>query len=126
MDYGQKFRYVRELRQMTLSDLSKLCKLSIPYLSDIERGVKRPAMKSLERIAKALNADTHFFMNDAAVSIESLTKISGYDPPEDIVEFFSRPESLPYAVLAKELGEEQVDPIFLKELLESIKKMKSK
>jgi transcriptional regulator with XRE-family HTH domain len=126
VNYGEKFKYVRELRQLTLSDLSKLCDLSIPYLSDIENGKKRPAMKSLERIAKALNADTHFFMNDAAVSLNELTKISGYDPPPDIVEFFSRPESLAYAVLARDLHEQQVDPIFLKELLESIKKMKSK
>lgn len=123
---GEKFKYVRELRQMTLSDLSKLCDLSVPYLSDIENGKKRPAMKSLERIAQALNADTHFFMNDAAVSLGQLSKISGYDPPPDIAEFFSKPESLAYAVLAKEMSDDKIDPIFLKELLESIKKLKSK
>jgi len=126
LNYGEKFRYVRELRQMTLSDLSKKCGLSTPYLSDIENEKKRPAMKSLERIAKALNANTYFFMDDAAVSLESLTRITGYDPPSDIVEFFSKPESLAYAVLARDLAIEQIDPIFLRELLESIKKMKSR
>jgi len=126
MNYGEKFRYVRELRQMTLSDLSKKCGLSIPYLSDIENNKKRPAMKSLEKISKALSADAWFFMDDKAVSLAELTKVSGYDPPPDIVEFFSKPDSLSYAVLAKDLHEQQIDPVFLRELLESIKKMRSR
>ena len=126
MNYGEKFRYTRELRQMTLSDLSKKCGLSIPYLSDIENNKKRPAMKSLEKIAKALSADTWFFMDDKAVSLAELTKISGYDPPQDIIEFFSRSDSLPYAILARDLHDENIDPIFFRELLESIKKIKSK
>lgn len=125
MKYGEKLKYVRGLRQLTLSDLSKKCGLSIPYLSDMENGKKRPSMKSLEKIAKSLSVDAGFFM-DEAVSLKELTKISGYDPPPDIVEFFSRPESLAYAMLARDLATEQIDPIFLKDLLESIKKMKSK
>jgi len=126
MRYGEKFKYARELRKLTLQELSVKCSLSIPYLSDIERGKKRPAMKSLERIANALSVDAWFFMDDKAISLSELTKISGYDPPDDIIEFFSKSDSLPYAVLARDLHNEQIDPIFLRELLESIKKMKSR
>lgn len=126
MNLGKKIKHVRALREYSLDALSDRCGLSKAYLSEIETGKKNPSMKSLERIAKALNADTHFFMNDAAVSLESLTKLSGYNPPPDIVGFFAQQKNLPYAVLAKELGDEEIDPDFLRDILESIKRMKSK
>jgi transcriptional regulator with XRE-family HTH domain len=126
LDFGAKVKYVRELRGLTQTNLSELCNLSVPFLSEIETGKKRPSTKALERIAASLGTNTWFFQDDKAVTFEEIIKMSDYEPPEDIVEFFSKEENLTYAVLAKELGEEKIDPEFLRDLLESIKKMKSK
>jgi len=123
MNYGEKFRYVRELRQMTLSDLSKKCNLSIPYLSDIERGVKRPAMKSLERIADALSVDPWFFMSQTAVTFTELAKISNYEPPPDILEFVTNQEKLPYILLAKKMSEDGISPEAWEVLIDNIKQL---
>ena len=123
MNYGEKFKYVRELRQMTLSDLSKKCKLSIPYLSDIENNKKRPAMKSLERIAKALSVDPWFFMDETAVTFTELAKISNYEPPPDILEFVTNQEKLPYIMLAKKMSEDGISSEAWGVLIDNIKQM---
>jgi transcriptional regulator with XRE-family HTH domain len=126
MNFGEKFRYVRKLRGFSLDELSNRCGLSKTYLSQIENSKRRPSMKSLERLAKALSADAAFFLDDNATTFSELSRVSGYDPPPDIVEFFAQQKNLPYAVLAKQLGDQEIDPDFLRDLLESIKKMKSK
>lgn len=126
MNFGEKIKYVRELRNLTQADLSDKCGLSVPFISEIENNKKRPSTRALERIAKSLNATTWFFQDDNVVTFEEMTKMSDYSPPDDIVEFFSKEESLPYAVLARDLSNENIDPEFLRDLLESIRKMKTR
>lgn len=49
--------YLREQRgqaQMSLRQLSELTDVSNPYLSQIERGLRRPSAEVLQQIAKAL------------------------------------------------------------------------
>lgn len=52
---GQKIRELREGRGYSLQDLAQKARVSVSYLSEIERGTKRPSLKTLERIAQALN-----------------------------------------------------------------------
>lgn len=52
-------RYVRQLRRargLTLTQLAALAELSQPFLSQLERGLARPSMASLSRIAYALGS----------------------------------------------------------------------
>ena len=52
---GGHIRALREERGYTLQDMGKRAKLSLSYLSEIERGSKRPSLKSIEKLAAALN-----------------------------------------------------------------------
>ena len=52
---GDQIRALREERGYTLQDLAKRASLSLSYLSEIERGSKRPSLKSIEKLAAALN-----------------------------------------------------------------------
>lgn len=52
---GERIRALREERGYTLQDLAKRAKLSLSYLSEIERGSKRPSLKTIEKLAAALN-----------------------------------------------------------------------
>lgn len=52
---GQKIRQLREERGYSLQDLAQKAGVSVSYLSEIERGAKKPSLKTLERIAAALN-----------------------------------------------------------------------
>ncbi len=52
---GDQIRALREERGYTLQDLAKRANLSLSYLSEIERGSKRPSLKTIEKLANALN-----------------------------------------------------------------------
>lgn len=51
---GERIREMRKSRSLTLVELAERCDLSHPFLSQLERGLARPSMASLERIARAL------------------------------------------------------------------------
>lgn len=52
---GEQIRALREERGYTLQDLSRRANLSLSYLSEIERGSKRPSLKTIDKLASALN-----------------------------------------------------------------------
>ncbi|MTI84198.1 MAG: helix-turn-helix transcriptional regulator [Firmicutes bacterium] len=52
---GDQIRGLREERGYTLQEMAKKANLSLSYLSEIERGSKRPSLKTIEKLAGALN-----------------------------------------------------------------------
>ena len=58
LDYHQIGGRVREIRiknGMTQEQLAEAANLSVPYISHIERGFKRPSLETLMRVAGALH-----------------------------------------------------------------------
>lgn len=53
-DLGEFIREQRGVAQMSLRKLSELAGVSNPYLSQIERGMRRPSAEILQQIARAL------------------------------------------------------------------------
>ena len=53
-DLGQFIREQRQLGRMSLRKLSEVAGISNPYLSQIERGLRKPSADILQQIAKAL------------------------------------------------------------------------
>jgi transcriptional regulator with XRE-family HTH domain len=51
---GERVRSLRRQRGLTLKALGSLAGLSHPFLSQVERGLARPSVGSVERIADAL------------------------------------------------------------------------
>nr|MCW2727709.1 transcriptional regulator [Aeromicrobium sp.] len=51
---GEYLREQRSQAQMSLRQLAELTDVSNPYLSQIERGLRRPSAEVLQQIAKAL------------------------------------------------------------------------
>jgi transcriptional regulator with XRE-family HTH domain len=54
-DLGARVRALRRERGLTLKGLGRLAGLSHPFLSQVERGLARPSVSSIERIAAALD-----------------------------------------------------------------------
>jgi transcriptional regulator with XRE-family HTH domain len=73
-DLGEFIREQRNVGQMSLRKLSELAGVSNPYLSQIERGLRRPSAEILQQIAKALQ-----------ISAETLYVRAGFlsDEPSD-------------------------------------------
>lgn len=53
---GVRIREFRRARKLTLVQLAEAADLSHPFLSQLERGLARPSMISLEKIARALGS----------------------------------------------------------------------
>src|SRR5438034_1935335 len=51
---GEFIREQRELAQVSLRQLAKVAGVSNPYLSQIERGLRKPSADILQQIAKGL------------------------------------------------------------------------
>ena len=52
--FTNRIREVRIAKHMTLADLSATVGISVPYLSDIERGNRHGSAGTIQRIADAL------------------------------------------------------------------------
>ena len=56
---AQNIKIFREHRKLSQADLAANSDISIPFLSEIERGNKWPFPDTLAKIANALNVKTH-------------------------------------------------------------------
>lgn len=74
---GERIRVFREQRGYTLQELSRRANLSLSYLSEIERGTKKPSLKTLEKIAGVLNVEK-------AQLLEEVPAGAGFTPEEKI------------------------------------------
>jgi transcriptional regulator with XRE-family HTH domain len=72
-DLGEFIRTQREVTQLSLRRLAELAGVSNPYLSQIERGLRRPSAEILQQIAKALR-----------ISAESLYMRAGILDPDGL------------------------------------------
>ena len=54
-DLGEFIREQRRIGELSLRKLSELSGISNPYLSQIERGLRRPSAEILQQIARALS-----------------------------------------------------------------------
>jgi transcriptional regulator with XRE-family HTH domain len=70
---GEYLREQRVLAQLSLRQLAERAGVSNPYLSQIERGLRKPSAEVLQQLAKALR-----------VSAETLYVQAGILEPEDV------------------------------------------
>ena len=68
-ELGQFIRAQRELAHMSVRRLADIAGVSNPYLSQIERGLRRPSAEILQQLAKALR-----------ISVEALYVRAGFLP----------------------------------------------
>ena len=72
-DIGSFIRAQREAAQVSLRQLSKLAGVSNPYLSQIERGLRKPSADVLNQIAKALRVSAQVLYVQAGILEPSAT-----------------------------------------------------
>lgn len=58
---GEEIRQLRQAKGLTLRDLAKRSGRSLGYLSQIERGLVEPSLKTLKNIAQALAVEVTWF-----------------------------------------------------------------
>lgn len=72
LDVGAFIRSQRERAEMSIRKLAELADVSNPYLSQVERGLRKPSADILQQVANALR-----------ISVESLYVRAGILPDEE-------------------------------------------
>lgn len=62
VELGGRIRQIRTEHGMTQMELADICNLSLPYVSDIERGKKCFSVDILLRVAQALEVSTDWLL----------------------------------------------------------------
>lgn len=83
--FGHKLRQHRRAIGLTLEQLSDMSGVSSALLSQVERGLSSPSLRTLSRLRLALNLPSSFFFEDDTIQEAPLT-----DPPY-ICRFHDRP-----------------------------------
>ena len=83
LSLGRRIRELRRARGLTLVQLAGAAQLSHPFLSQLERGLARPSMVSLERIARALGSSQVELL--AAIDDDRDADEVGRRPPGTVV-----------------------------------------
>src|SRR5262245_30462045 len=74
-DLGEFIRSQREVTQLSLRRLAELAGVSNPYLSQIERGLRRPSAEILQQIARALRISTESLYVKAGILDDDLVPV---------------------------------------------------
>ncbi len=74
-DLGSYLREQRENAQMSLRQLADVAGVSNPYLSQIERGLKRPSAEILQQIAKGLQVSAESLYVRAGILDERVSDL---------------------------------------------------
>lgn len=61
MDIGRRIKYLRTQKKITLNELGERTGLTTSFLSQLERDLTSPSVRSLGRIAEALNTTINYF-----------------------------------------------------------------
>ena len=88
MKLGQRLRSIRKDNELTLKDLSQKAELSVPYLSDMERGVVNPSIDTLQKVANAYNTSVKILI----IGVKDLDKVEYDTYPEGFESFVNDPE----------------------------------
>ena len=78
-DLGDYLREQRQSAQLTLRQLSEVAGISNPYISQIERGLKKPSAEILQALAKALRISAESLYVRAGI-LEERTDPDGAAP----------------------------------------------
>ncbi|MFO7299483.1 MAG: helix-turn-helix transcriptional regulator [Actinomycetes bacterium] len=81
-DLGEFIRAQRERANLSLRRLAQKAGISNPYLSQIERGIKKPSAEILRNLSRALEVSAATLYKKAGLVDEDLPPMSVYDAIE--------------------------------------------
>jgi transcriptional regulator with XRE-family HTH domain len=96
---GTKVRHLREVRNLTLQEVSKLSGIPVTTIHGVESGkTPDPKLSTILKLSEALRVDVHYFINpDARTPLQVAEHL-----PEDIRKFIIEEDSMPYLEISEE------------------------
>lgn len=78
MKLGGELRRLRKSRSLTLAEVGEATKLSVSFLSDVERGRTRPSLDTLEKLAAYYNVSVNNILKET--ELRTLDTERSYPP----------------------------------------------
>ena len=102
-EVGQRLRARRIALGLTLAEVAEKADLSLPYVSNLERGRGNPTLDALRALADALETDLATIVGEGPVPSSGLELVLGSAPPSLLQ--FSRSQG--FLELVRELADRQ-------------------
>ena len=89
MNVGERIKFFRQSKNLTVNKLANMAGISQSYLRDIELGNKQPTVEYLSYVCDALGITLEHFFADEKSNDELLNLISNLSPAkrESLIEF---------------------------------------
>lgn len=72
--FGKNLRRIRQEQDLTQEALADRCNISVPYVSNLERGLKNPSLDLIQRLAKGLGV--------SPIRLFAIPELTGTDTDE--------------------------------------------
>jgi transcriptional regulator with XRE-family HTH domain len=73
---GDRLRHARTSKHRTLREVSRTARVSLGYLSEVERGRKEPSSELLAAICEALDLPLHELLGLVAADVQALDEVA--------------------------------------------------
>lgn len=103
---GDRLRHARTNQRRTLRDISRAAKVSLGYLSEVERGQKEASSELLASICEALELPLSELLHKVAADVSALDKVE-----ETLVDRAERGGAKPVETASAERGFEGGRPV---------------
>ena len=88
MKLGERLRLIRKEHCLTLKELNERADVSVPYLSDMERGVVNPSIETLQKVARAYRMT----LKDLFIGVEGMGDTTRETYPDGFAELLEDPD----------------------------------
>ncbi|MFC4349533.1 helix-turn-helix domain-containing protein [Kordiimonas lipolytica] len=105
INVGPGLRQARKNLSLTLKELSEKCGLSVPFISQVERGRTIPSLMSLFQLSEALEID----MNQIIKATQSWKTVRRGDDPE----YLEIDSDAVHVRLANPFPDQKLDPLYI-------------
>lgn len=84
---GERLRSRRIKKNMTLAEVAEGAELSLPYISNLERGIGNPTIDALNAIAEVLDVELSFLVGGENPTAEDLQELVLKELPKSLSSF---------------------------------------
>ena len=117
---GSKLKHLREIKNMSMTELTELTGIKQGYISEIETGKKNPGPAIVEKISTALKIDQlYFYLEESRLPIDVMP-----DMPPELQKFIANGKNTPWLALTEKAQREGVSLEALNKLIEVLSENK--
>jgi len=125
MHLGNKLKRMREIRGLTMENLSEISKVPISAISLIETGKRpNPGINTIEKLAEALRVELKYFSRENARTPFDIDEINA-EINQQVSDILLDKELMPYILLGRKAYEQQIPHEVITELLETLTKVRN-